>query len=76
MRALTEVADFNQHFAAQLPEDDADTIGGLVINRLGRVPKRGEVVTLAGFKFQVLRADSRQVHILRVERLAVAAAGA
>ena len=76
VRALTEVADFNRHFAAQLPEDEADTVGGLVINRLGRVPKRGEVVTIAGFKFQVLRADSRQVHILRVERLAVPAAAA
>ena len=70
VRGLTEIEDFNQHFAAQLPEDDADTIGGLMINRMGRVPKRGEVVTIEGFKFQVLRADSRQVHILRVERLA------
>ena len=70
VRALTEIADFNQHFAAQLPEDDADTVGGLVINRMGRVPKRGEVVAIAGYKFQVLRADSRQVHILRVERVA------
>ena len=70
VRALTEIEDFNQHFAAALPEDDADTIGGLVINRMGRVPKRGEVVAIAGFKFQVLRADSRQVHILRVERVA------
>ena len=70
VRGLTEIEDFNQHFAAPLPEDDADTIGGLVINRMGRVPKRGEVVTIEGFKFQVLRADSRQVHILRVERLA------
>ena len=76
VRALTEVADFNRHFGAGLPEDEADTVGGLVINRLGRVPKRGEVVSIAGFKFQVLRADSRQVHILRVERLAVPAPAA
>ena len=70
VRALIEIADFNAHFGAALPEDDADTVGGLVTNRMGRVPKRGEVVTIAGFKFQVLRADSRQVHILRVERVA------
>ena len=74
VRALTEVSDFNQHFSAALPEDGADTIGGLVVNQLGRVPKRGEVVAIAGFKFQVLRADSRQVHILRVERVEPAAA--
>jgi magnesium and cobalt transporter len=71
VRALTEIADFNRHFGAHLPHIDADTIGGLVIHRFGRVPKRGEVATIGGFKFQVLRADSRQVHILRVERLPV-----
>ena len=70
VRALIEIADFNAHFGAALPEDDADTVGGLVTNRMGRVPKRGEVITITGFKFQVLRADSRQVHILRVERVA------
>ena len=70
VRALIEIADLNAHFGAALPEDDADTVGGLVTNRIGRVPKRGEVITIAGFKFQVLRADSRQVHILRVERVA------
>jgi magnesium and cobalt transporter len=69
VRALTEIADFNRHFGSDLPDDDADTIGGLVIHRFGRVPKRGEVATIGRFKFQVLRADSRQVHILRVERL-------
>ena len=76
VRALTEIAAFNEHFSAALPDDVADTIGGLVIHRLARVPKRGEVVTIDGFKFQVLRADSRQVHILRVERVAAAAAAA
>ncbi len=76
VRALTEIADFNEHFQASLPDDVADTVGGLVIHRLARVPKRGEVVTIDGFKFQVLRADSRQVHILRVERAAAPPAAA
>jgi magnesium and cobalt transporter len=69
VRAGTEIADFNQHFAAVLPDDHADTVGGLVVNLFGRVPKRGEVAVIDGFKFQVLRADSRQIHLLRVERL-------
>ncbi len=68
VRALTGIADFNLHFGANLADEDADTIGGLVINRFGRVPKRGEVLTVAGFRFQVLRSDSRQIHLLRVER--------
>ena len=72
VRALTEIVDFNRHFGATLPDDgDVDTIGGMVTNRFGRVPKRGEVTVIEGFKFQVLRADSRQIHLLRVERLAV-----
>jgi magnesium and cobalt transporter len=47
-------------------------VGGLVINQFGRVPKRGESVTFNGFKFQVLRADSRMVHSLLVERIVAA----
>lgn len=74
VRALTEIGDFNRHFGTTLPDDgDVDTIGGLVTNRFGRVPKRGEVTVIEGFKFQVLRADSRQLHLLRVERLPVEA---
>ena len=72
VRGLTEIVDFNRHFGAAMPDDgDVDTIGGMVTNRFGRVPKRGEVTVIDGFKFQVLRADSRQIHLLRVERLAV-----
>ncbi len=68
VRAGTEIADFNQRFGCTLPDGDADTIGGLLINHFGRVPKRGETARIEGFKFQVLRADSRQIHLLRVER--------
>jgi magnesium and cobalt transporter len=69
VRALTEIEDFNRHFGATLSDADADTIGGLVTHRFGRVPQRGESVVIDGFKFQVLRSDSRQVHILRVDRV-------
>jgi len=72
VRAGTEIADFNRHFESALPDADADTVGGLLINHFGRVPKRGEAALIGNFRFQVLRADSRQVHLLRVER-AVAA---
>ncbi len=72
VRAGTGIADFNLHFESALPDADADTVGGLLINHFGRVPKRGESALIGSFRFQVLRADSRQVHLLRVER-AVAA---
>ena len=69
VKAVTEIADFNAAFETQFSDEDFDTVGGLVINRFGRVPKRGESVAFDGFKFAVLRADSRKVHSLLVERL-------
>ena len=71
VKAITEIADFNEAFQTHCSDENFDTVGGLVINRFGRVPKRGESVTFDGFKFSVLRADSRKVHSLIVERLAV-----
>jgi magnesium and cobalt transporter len=72
VKAVTEIADFNEAFETHFSDEDFDTVGGLVINQFGRVPKRGESVTFNGFKFAVLRADSRMVHSLMVERLAPA----
>ena len=75
VKAITEIGDFNDHFASHFSDSDFDTVGGLVINRFGRVPKRGEIVTFDGFRFSVLRADSRKVHSLIVERLPARDAG-
>ena len=74
VKAQTEVGDFNQVIGASFADDEFDTVGGLVTHAFGRVPKRGEAVELAGLRFHVLRADSRRIHSLRVERLPQAAA--
>jgi len=68
VRATTEIADFNEAFSTSFSDDEVDTVGGLVIRQLGRMPKRGDVVVLDGIKFQVLRADSRRIFSLRVEK--------
>lgn len=68
-KAQTEIADFNEMLLADLPLDEVDTLGGLVVRALGRVPKRGEKVNVGGFEFQVLRADSRRIHTLLVQRV-------
>ena len=68
VKAVTEIADFNEHFGTRFADDDHDTVGGLVLSRFGRLPKRGESVVIEGLSFQVLRADSRKVHSLLVER--------
>jgi magnesium and cobalt transporter len=68
VKAQTEIADFNTAFVTQFSDEEFDTIGGLVIHHLGRLPKRGEIVMLDGLRIQVLRADSRRVHTLLVDR--------
>jgi magnesium and cobalt transporter len=68
VKAITEIADFNERLGTELNESDYDTIGGLVLHEFGRLPNRGESVIVGGFKFTVLRADSRRLHTLLVER--------
>lgn len=69
VKAQTEIGDFNQAIGASFADDEFDTVGGLVANAFGRLPKRGETVEIAGFRFQVMRADSRRLHTLKVTRL-------
>ena len=69
VKAQTEIADFNQTFGTQFSDTDFDTVGGMVLQRLGRLPKRGEAITIGGLRFHVLRADSRRLHSLQVHRL-------
>ena len=71
VKATTELADFNAHFGTGFP-DDHDTVGGLVLSRFGRLPKRGETIAFEGLAFQVLRSDSRKIHALLVEKRAPA----
>ncbi len=70
VKATTEIADFNTTFQTEYSDEDYDTVGGLVMSRFGRVPKRGEEIAIDDFTFKVLRADSRRVHSLLVERKA------
>jgi len=73
VKALTEIADFNETLGTDFSDEEFDTVGGLVIQKFGRLPKRGESVELAGLRFQVLRADSRRLYALVVERVQEAA---
>ena len=68
VKSITPIEDFNEHFSANIENDNADTIGGIVINALGHMPKRGEKISQFGFDFKVLRASSRRIHLLEVKR--------
>jgi magnesium and cobalt transporter len=69
VKAQTEIADFNRVFGTAFSDADFDTVGGLVLHRFGRLPKRGEAISIGDLRFQVLRADSRRLHVLQVQRL-------
>jgi magnesium and cobalt transporter len=69
VKALTEIEAFNEAFGATFPDQQFDTVGGLVTDHLGRVPRRGDRIEIDGLRFEVLRADARQVHLLQVTRV-------
>ncbi len=69
LKALTPVDDFNEYFETKFSDDEFDTIGGLLMNKFGRLPKRGESAELDRFQFTVLRADSRRIHLLQLNIL-------
>jgi magnesium and cobalt transporter len=66
VKALTELSDFNEFFGTHYSDDAFDTIGGMVLKRFGRIPKRGEQISFDNLSFKVLRADSRRMHLLQV----------
>jgi magnesium and cobalt transporter len=66
VQALTRIEEFNDVFDTRFSDEDADTIGGLVLHELGRMPRRGEAIELGGLELKVLRADRRRIETLRV----------
>jgi magnesium and cobalt transporter len=69
VKALTEIADFNEALGTDLSDEEFSTIGGLVVSKFEHLPKRGEQTTFSQLRFTVLRADSRRLHSLIVEVL-------
>jgi len=69
VKAHAPVEDFNEYFNSAFDDEESDTIGGVVVRAFARLPSRHEQVTLDGFRFTVVRADKRRVHLLRVRPL-------
>lgn len=70
VKALTPIDHFNEAFTTDFSDDEFDTVGGLVMSAFGHLPKRNEVTVIGEFRFRVLNADSRRVHLLRLTPLA------
>ncbi len=70
------IGEVNAVFGTALPDDDFDTIGGLVAQELGRVPRRGEAVEVGGLRFVVMLARGGAVRWFKVTRAEAGAAPA
>ncbi|MCY1344309.1 Magnesium and cobalt efflux protein CorC [compost metagenome] len=69
VKALTPVDAFNEFFETDFSEEEFDTVGGLVMGAFGHLPKRNETTEIGEFRFRVLNADSRRIHLLRLSPL-------
>lgn len=66
IKALTPIEEFNEELDANLPDDEFDTIGGLVMQKIGHMPNPGEQTRIDRFLIKVLSAESRRIHLLQV----------
>lgn len=66
LQALTTVEDFNDYFNAGFDEDEADTIGGVILHAFGHMPTRGETIELQGFNFKIVNADNRRIQQIQL----------
>ena len=64
IKAQTTIADLNSALGTHFGNGDYETVGGLILSHLGRVPKRNELIEIDGILFQVLRVDSRRIYTL------------
>jgi len=68
VEAVTTIDDFNEFFDVGFPDDEFDTVGGLVINAFGHLPNIGEHTKISQFDFKVLNCDNRKITLLEVNR--------
>jgi magnesium and cobalt transporter len=66
VRGATRIEEFNSFFNVRLPHEEFDTIAGLVLKHFGRMPRRGEAISIDELEFRVVRADRRHIDTLRV----------
>lgn len=67
IKAILPINEFNEYFSTEMFDERCDTMGGLISQRLGRVPQMGDEFSVDGFEFEVIHADSRRIHLIRVQ---------
>lgn len=69
VKALTEIGELNETIGTDFSDEEFSTVGGLVVNHFGHLPKRGEQIRIGNLSVTVVHADSRRVHVLMMEQL-------
>ncbi len=69
LKALMPIDEFDELFGTQLATDEYDTIGGFFVHQIERMPHKGESLTLENVKLEVIKADSRRVHLIKLKKL-------
>lgn len=69
VNAVTEIAEFNEFFHTDFSDEEVETVGGLVLAELDRLPEKGEKIIIDGWQFSVARVDHRRLHILIVQKV-------
>lgn len=67
LKALTPIEEFNEYFSADLSDEECDTIGGFIVQQLEHLPKKGEKLEYDGFRFEIIRADNRRLHLIKLK---------
>jgi magnesium and cobalt transporter len=71
IRGITELEQVNESLGTNFADEDNDTLAGFVLKNLGRVPHKGESITIGNILFEIQRADARQVHVLLATKLEI-----
>ncbi|MGR9087860.1 MAG: HlyC/CorC family transporter [Gammaproteobacteria bacterium] len=69
IKALAPIDEFDDYFSTHLATDEYDTVGGFIVNQLEHMPKKGESITVDNMRFEVVRADTRRVHLVKLKIL-------
>jgi magnesium and cobalt transporter len=68
VEGITEISAFNEFFDVGLPDDEFDTVGGLVSHTFGRLPQINESTSIENFDFKVTAGDNRKINQLEVTK--------
>lgn len=69
VKAITPISEFNDFFNTHFSDAEFDTIGGIVLQAFGHLPKRGETVRIQNLRFKVLNCDNRRIYLLDVKQI-------